>query len=196
MADTVGTIASILQLVDTALQVREYIQDFRHAPQEQQKLLSEMNDLAPLLAELQSRITGSSSRRMLDQLKHPLHVFKLTMERFTEKLRPADGRLSRVSKQLTWAMWNKTESKEYLAKFEQFKTLLNAWLLLDISLRISVCITFHVLTVTCRDMDRRDHDSKWVSISSSTELILGLQQGILEAMAAAAKQQEHAQNRM
>ncbi|KAJ7117179.1 hypothetical protein C8R44DRAFT_926117 [Mycena epipterygia] len=115
---------------------------------------------------------------MLDQLKHPLHAFKSTMERFTEKLRSPDGRFSRVSKQLTWALWNKTESKEYLGKFEQFKSLLNAWLLLDISLRASVCITFHRLILTYRDMDRRDHDK------------------ILEAMTAAAKQQEHAQNRV
>jgi hypothetical protein len=54
------------------------------------------------------------------------------MERLTEKLSPEDAPLSKFSKQLKWTLWNKKEAKEYLGKFEQFKSLLNLWLLLDL----------------------------------------------------------------
>ncbi|KAJ7150077.1 ankyrin repeat-containing domain protein [Mycena crocata] len=132
MAEVVGTVGTILQLVETALKAREYIQDFRHAPQEQQKLLVEMDNLRPLLMELQNRITSNPSGSVVRQMESHLILFRSTMEQFTAKLRPGDRALSKLSKQLSWSMWNKTEAKEYLVKFEQFKSLLNSWLLLDI----------------------------------------------------------------
>ncbi|KAJ7659436.1 ankyrin repeat-containing domain protein, partial [Mycena olivaceomarginata] len=71
--------------------------------------------------------------KTLQQMNNPLTTFKSTMEQFTKGLEPSDGRLSKVAKRLTWTMGNKSEAKEYLGKFEQFKSLLNSWLLLDIS---------------------------------------------------------------
>ncbi|KAJ7132644.1 ankyrin repeat-containing domain protein [Mycena filopes] len=132
MAEALGTIASILQLVDVAVKAGEYIQDFRHAPQEQKKLLSEIGELRPLLVELQSRISVNESSNVLSQMRAPLAAFKLTMEAFTETLQPEDKTMAKISKRLAWMMWNKKEANEYLAKFEQFKSLLNSWLLLDI----------------------------------------------------------------
>jgi hypothetical protein len=67
------------------------------------------------------------------------------MEQFTKGLEPSDGRLSKVAKQLTWTMGNKSEAKEYLGKFEQFKSLLDSWLLLDILLTRFFVGTTHVL---------------------------------------------------
>ncbi|KAJ6596207.1 ankyrin repeat-containing domain protein [Mycena vulgaris] len=132
MAETLGTIASILQLVDVALKAREYIQDFRHALQEQEKILSEMDDLRPLLVELQRRITADPSRDILKTMQTPLTAFKSTMEDLTQTIKPANTGLSKFARRLTWSMWSKKEAKEYLDKLEQFKTLLNSWLLLDI----------------------------------------------------------------
>ncbi|KAF7365794.1 Serine/threonine-protein kinase chk2 [Mycena venus] len=132
MAETLGTVASILQLVDTALRIRERIQDFSNAPQEQQKLLSEMDHLRPLVQELQDRLVANASSGILQRMKNPLEDFKATMERFTEKLRPGDGPLSKFSNQLTWTLWSKKDAQEYLSKFEQFKSLLNSWLLVDL----------------------------------------------------------------
>jgi hypothetical protein len=133
---TLGTVASILQLVDTALKVYDRFQDFVNAPQEQQKLLSEMKDLRPLLQELHDRMTRNPSSSMLQQMKSPLANFKMMMEQLTKKLSPGDGSgdgsLSKFSKQLKWTLWNKKEASEYLGKFEQFKSLLNSWLLLDL----------------------------------------------------------------
>ncbi|KAJ7159603.1 ankyrin repeat-containing domain protein [Mycena filopes] len=132
MAEALGIVASILQLVDIAVKGGEYIHDFRHAPQEQKKLLSEVGELRPLLAELQSRISASTSSKMLSQVRAPLVAFELTMGAFTETLRPEDKTMAKISKRLAWMMWNKKEANEYLSKFEQFKSLLNSWLLLDI----------------------------------------------------------------
>jgi hypothetical protein len=132
MAETLGTIVSIMQLVDSALRARDYIQDFRHGPQEQQKLLSEMDDLRPLLQELETRVAANPSSSVLRQMKNPLDSFESTMEQFTEKLRPGNGPVSKFSKQLKWTLWSKKEATEYLDKFEQFKSLLNSWLLLDL----------------------------------------------------------------
>ncbi|KAJ7835018.1 hypothetical protein B0H14DRAFT_2450271 [Mycena olivaceomarginata] len=132
MAETLGILTGAIQLVDTALKAREYVNDFRSAPQEQHKLFVEMSHLKPLLAELQQRIVAHPSRDMLQQMITPLSNFKTTMESFTAKLRPADGRLSGFSKRLTWMLWSKTEAKEYLEEFERIKTLLNMWLVLDI----------------------------------------------------------------
>ncbi|KAJ7204166.1 ankyrin repeat-containing domain protein [Mycena pura] len=129
---TLGIVLNIIQLVDTALKAREYIQDFRHAPQEQRKLLSEMDDLRPLLAQLQICMNSNQSGTIIQHIQNPLIAFRSTMESFTEKLRAADGALAKFSKRLSWSMWSKSEAKEYLVKFEQFKSLLNSWLLLDI----------------------------------------------------------------
>ncbi|KAF7365793.1 hypothetical protein MVEN_00453300 [Mycena venus] len=132
MTETVGTVASIIQLVDTALKAKEYIQDFIHAPQEQRKLLSEMADLRPLVQELQDRIVANASNGVLQRMKSPLEDFRVTMEQFIDKLRPGDGALSKFSKRLTWTMWSKKDAQEYLSKFEQFKSLLNSWLLVNL----------------------------------------------------------------
>jgi hypothetical protein len=127
-----GTVASILQLVDTTLKACEHFQDFINAPREQQKLLSEMKDLRLLLQELHDRMTMNPSSSMLQQMKNPLADFKTMMEQLTRKLIPGDGLLSKFSKQLKWTLWNKKKASEYLGKFEQFKSLLTSWLLLDL----------------------------------------------------------------
>ncbi|KAF8149741.1 hypothetical protein K438DRAFT_444234 [Mycena galopus ATCC 62051] len=132
MASAMGCILNIIQLVDTGLKARDYIQDFRRAPLEQQKLLSEMDDLRPLLRELHDQMVANPSRSILQQMGNPLAAFQITMEQFTAELRAGDGPFAKFSKRLTWTMWNKKEAIEYLAKFEQFKSLLNSWLLLDI----------------------------------------------------------------
>jgi hypothetical protein len=132
MAEVLGIVASILQLIDTALKGRDYIVGFIHAPQEQQKLLSEMESLRPLLEELQNCIAGNPLSGKIQQMKSPLADFQSTMSQFTEKLLPGNGPLSKFSKQLKWTLWSMKEANEYLCKFEQFKSLLNSWLLLDL----------------------------------------------------------------
>ncbi|KAJ7828470.1 hypothetical protein B0H14DRAFT_2594628 [Mycena olivaceomarginata] len=119
-------------LVEAALNACDYIEGFRHAPQEQQKLLSEMDNLRLLLIDLQIRIRGNPSKANLQKMNSPLADFKATMEEFIEKLKPANGRLLRFWKRIKWALGNKKEANEYLVKFQQFESKLHTWLSLDI----------------------------------------------------------------
>ncbi|KAJ7440455.1 ankyrin repeat domain-containing protein, partial [Mycena latifolia] len=132
MADVLGTIASAIQLVDTALKACEYVKDFYNAPTEQRKLFTELDDLQLLLMELQKRVAVSPSTSALQHMAVPLGRFKTLMDKFTVKFKLPDGTLSKLSKQLSWTLWNKKEAKEYLQEFESMKTLLNTWLTLGI----------------------------------------------------------------
>ncbi|KAJ7032335.1 hypothetical protein C8F04DRAFT_1040646 [Mycena alexandri] len=131
MAETLGTLASILQLVDTALKAREYVKDFHDAPKEQNKLFSEMEDLKLLLTELHKHAASKPASGAFQQMSGPLAVFKNTMESFTAKLGPVDG-LSKFTKRLTWSLWSKKEAADYLQELERIKSLINVWLTTDI----------------------------------------------------------------
>jgi hypothetical protein len=131
MAETLGTITSILQLVAAALKAREYVKDFHDAPREQQKLFSEMEDLKTLLTELRKRAESNLSTDTFPQMAGPLDSLKTTMESFTAKLGPADG-ISKFTKRLTWSLWSKKEALGYLEELERIKSLINVWLTTDI----------------------------------------------------------------
>ncbi|KAJ7444049.1 ankyrin repeat-containing domain protein [Mycena latifolia] len=112
MAEVLGTVASAIQLVDTALKAREYVKDFYNAPVEQRKLFTELDDVKPLLIELQKRVVTSPSTNALQHMVAPLDRFKTMMDKFTAKFELPDGPLSKLSKQLSWTLWNKKEAKE------------------------------------------------------------------------------------
>jgi hypothetical protein len=64
----------------------------------------------------------------IQKLEKPLEQLKGTMEHIARKL----GSTNKVgSTALIWTFWNKTDVDADLAKIERFKTVLNAWLLLD-----------------------------------------------------------------
>ncbi|KAJ7087123.1 hypothetical protein C8R44DRAFT_861913 [Mycena epipterygia] len=128
MAELIGLIASILQLVDTVAKAGTLIKDLHNAPKEQQQLFSEVQSLQPLIVTLQDRLQDNSSFTGIQKLTEPLLKFEDTMKHCTKKLKTADGALGRVS----WTLWNKQEAKEDLDKLECFKSLLNTWLTVDI----------------------------------------------------------------
>ncbi|KAJ7487929.1 hypothetical protein FB451DRAFT_1390903 [Mycena latifolia] len=162
MADTLGVIASAIQLVDTALKAREYVKAFVNASHEQRQLFSEIDSLKPLLKELQNRVLEhpSPSRNSFQQMIAPLNRFQATMEDLTKKLAPAGGRWSKFSKQLAWTLWNKKEAKEYFEEFERIKLLLNTWLVLDI---------WHVGQHQRQDIDHKQKSS----VAGNRELVTG-----------------------
>ncbi|KAJ7444032.1 ankyrin repeat-containing domain protein [Mycena latifolia] len=132
MAEVLGTVASAIQLVDTALKAREYVKDFYNAPSEQHKLFAELDELQPLLTELEKRVAATPSTNTLQHMTAPLGRFKTMMDKFTAKFELPASPLSKLSKQLSWTLWNKKEAKEYLQEFEPMKSLLNTWLTLGI----------------------------------------------------------------
>ncbi|KAJ7453168.1 hypothetical protein FB451DRAFT_1565720 [Mycena latifolia] len=133
MADIIGLVASVLQLVDMVAKAWGYIRGFQNAPREQQRLLLEIQNLQPLVKELDRRILDNQAAGLtsgLQEFQQPLVQMKEIMERLTKKL-SSDG-ISRVSDQLTWPLWGKEDIEEGLTTIEQFKGLLNTWLGIDI----------------------------------------------------------------
>ncbi|KAJ6484684.1 hypothetical protein C8R45DRAFT_931132 [Mycena sanguinolenta] len=131
MAEAIGTVASILQLVDTALRAREYLKDFHDAPKGQQKLFSELQGLQLLFSELLKRLHANPSSEALQQISGPLTVFQTTMTDLTKKLGPREG-MSKFTARLTWTLWNKKETAGYLEELERIKVLINVWLTMGI----------------------------------------------------------------
>ncbi|KAJ7434978.1 hypothetical protein FB451DRAFT_1379598 [Mycena latifolia] len=133
MAEALGTIASVLQLVDTALKARGYLKDFHNAPKEQRQLFSEVEILQSLLMELDKRANGKAAgdTSTFKQMLGPLATFEAAMECLTKLLVPADG-LSKFTKRVTWTLWSKKEAVGYLQELERMKALIHLWLNMDI----------------------------------------------------------------
>ncbi|KAJ7453087.1 ankyrin repeat-containing domain protein [Mycena latifolia] len=129
----VGLVASVLQLVNTVAQIRGYIKDFRDAPKDQWQLLLEIESLEPLVEELEERIKRNQAAGMtsgLQQFEQPLFQLKGMMGRLMKRLNSTG--ISKVSNQVVWPLWGKEDVEEGLNTIERFKSLLTAWLGMDI----------------------------------------------------------------
>ena len=132
MAEVLGIIDAGLNLLGAALKVKEFIQDAHKAPQEQQKLLTEMEDLKLLLDELRRRIIANPSAGVLRQMAGPLTNLCKDVQDLTERLQPGKGSIGKLKKRVEWSMSNKKKTDEDVKKLEQSKSLINSWLILDI----------------------------------------------------------------
>ncbi|KAJ7814598.1 hypothetical protein B0H14DRAFT_3476891 [Mycena olivaceomarginata] len=132
MADVVGLVASILQLVEMVAKARKHVKDFRDAPKDQQRLLVEIQNLDSLLEALDKRVGNDTPAGRTTGMQEvgALIELKRTMERLTKKL-DSDG-ISKFSSRLTWPLWGKEDVQEGLNSIERFKGLAIAWLGLDI----------------------------------------------------------------
>ncbi|KAJ7453163.1 hypothetical protein FB451DRAFT_1520328 [Mycena latifolia] len=120
MADIIGLVASVLQLVDTVAKARGYIRGFQNAPREQQRLLLEIQNLQPLVKELDRHILDNQAAGLtsgLQEFQQPLMQLTKIIERLSKKLN-SDG-ISRVSDRLTWPLWGKEDIEEGLTTIEQ-----------------------------------------------------------------------------
>ncbi|KAJ7273817.1 ankyrin repeat-containing domain protein [Mycena rebaudengoi] len=115
MAELVGLVTSILQLVATAKLTIGVGIDAVNSPEQQRDVLAEIEGLEPLLTDLQARLQGNPSVNGMRQL---------------DRLRSSNK--SKLRKALAWALWKKKEAEEDLDKLERFKALLNSWLIMDI----------------------------------------------------------------
>ncbi|KAJ7723144.1 hypothetical protein B0H16DRAFT_1895905 [Mycena metata] len=131
MAEVLGIVDAGLDLLGAALKVKEFIQDAHKAPQEQKKLLAEMEDFKPLLEELRRRIMANPSAGVLRQMSGPLTNFRKDVEHLTEGLQPGKGRIEQLKQRVAWAVSNKKKANEDIKKLEQVKSLINSWLILD-----------------------------------------------------------------
>jgi hypothetical protein len=134
MADVLGILASVLQLVDLVATAGIYVKDLRNAPGEQQKIFAEVQALKPLLGDLHTRISidrlGATGRTKLMPLQEPLAQLEKIMKNLADKVDPARG--DRLIRRVNWTLWDKKQVKADLDEIERFKTLLNYWLGLNI----------------------------------------------------------------
>jgi hypothetical protein len=143
MADIVGLVAGILQLVDAVARTRNYVQDFRDAPKHQRKLLLEIQGLRTLvmnLPRINKRIQDKRSKEELTggpaDFEEPLKHLAEEIERLAKKL---DSRgLSKATDRLAWPLWGKEDIKVGLDTIERFKNSLILWLGKDIWLVASI----------------------------------------------------------
>ncbi|KAF7343474.1 Ankyrin repeat domain-containing protein [Mycena venus] len=128
MADILGVLASVLQLVDMVAAAGIYLKDLRNAPAEQVKIFNEIEVLKPLLGELHTRISvdGATGRTTLKSLHEPLAQFERILKQLADKVDPA--RADRLSRRVNWTLWDKKQVKVDLDEIERFKTTLNYWL--------------------------------------------------------------------
>ncbi|KAJ7291120.1 hypothetical protein C8J57DRAFT_1211638 [Mycena rebaudengoi] len=130
MAEVVGLVVSILQLVDTFAKACLHIKNMRDAPMEHRRLVSEIHNLKPLLKEMQRRMPDGGSVAT-EQLKASLVELEKTVKYLTVRFDSGSGPL-KFSKRLTWTLWKKEHAIEDLNQIERFKSLLNSWLGMDI----------------------------------------------------------------
>ncbi|KAJ7031269.1 hypothetical protein C8F04DRAFT_1263092 [Mycena alexandri] len=133
MAEIIGLVASVLQLMDIIAKAREYAKGFHNAPQDQQRLLSEIQSIETLVKQLHERIGNSRFAALLgsiQQFKTPLVQMKETLERLTRNMESSG--LAKISRRLIWPLWGKEEIYESLARVERFKSFLAIWLGMDI----------------------------------------------------------------
>ncbi|KAJ7831049.1 hypothetical protein B0H14DRAFT_2592953 [Mycena olivaceomarginata] len=132
MAELIGVLASILQLLEVITNTDTLIKELHNAPKEQQQLFSEIKSLRPLVAALGNRIQRNHLITGIQEIEKSLYEFEKTLKKCTKRLQAANGLFSRVSRPLAWSLWNKKEVKQDLDKIERFKSLLNTWLTMDI----------------------------------------------------------------
>ncbi|KAJ6494525.1 ankyrin repeat-containing domain protein [Mycena sanguinolenta] len=133
MAEAIGLIASIVQLVDVVATARNMLKDLSTASEQQAQLLSEISSLQPLLFALQDRLRsdGATANTASLSINTTLYAFEQTMRQSSAKLQ-AGGVFNKFKKPISWMLWDKKEAKADLDKVERFKSSLNTWLTMDI----------------------------------------------------------------
>ncbi|KAJ7242067.1 hypothetical protein C8J57DRAFT_1477581 [Mycena rebaudengoi] len=196
MAEIVGLVASILQLVDTAAKTRAYINDFRDAPKEQQKLLAEIENLKPLLEELQKRITTGHSLgwvNSMQQFKEPLIQLQRVIADLTRKLK-SSGRVSKVLSRLSWPLRGKEDAEKELGTVERFKSLLITCLAMDIWESAQEQRQDHRDILKSVQDARADHVDNISSLKEIVQMQRIDHRDILESVQDAAKSQQRYQD--
>jgi hypothetical protein len=119
MAEVVGLVACVLQLVANFSAGVELIKDLYNAPKEQLQLISGIQSLHSLVAALKARLGSNDQTTGIDEV----HASLSSLKRCSNKLK-IDGPVTRI---ISWTLWNMNEAKEDLCTIERFKSLLNTW---------------------------------------------------------------------
>ncbi|KAK6971547.1 ankyrin [Favolaschia claudopus] len=127
MAEVLGIVSSVLQLLNTALKATDLVKDVYRATQEKQQIHDELEGLKPLLAELRLRVLANPSQGVRRNIAAPLTKFQRTLEELLRRLQPAKDTVERVK----WGLFEKKKMKEDLLVLRQFHDVVNSWMILD-----------------------------------------------------------------
>ncbi|KAJ6521474.1 hypothetical protein DFH09DRAFT_215646 [Mycena vulgaris] len=122
--DIVGVVASALQLIDSLVKARDYIYDFRDAPENQERILRELISIKPLLEQLDKRIKSSGVASIgATQLEERMLDLNGLIKQLTTILKPVLSPGWKTLKRIEWTLWGKNDAKEALTTIERFKTM-------------------------------------------------------------------------
>jgi Cdc6-like AAA superfamily ATPase len=129
MADAVGAVASVLQLVSATAKLVQYCIDVAHAPAEADDLVVECSALTPLLLRLKND-TKLQNTEAAEPLMKPLDDLKKRVNNLVDRLSP-DSRLRRLSRDVLWPLLKK-DMREVIERTTRFTSLINSWMTKDI----------------------------------------------------------------
>ncbi|KAJ7895436.1 hypothetical protein B0H13DRAFT_2665097 [Mycena leptocephala] len=164
----VGLVGSILQLIDTIVKARDYVASLKTAEKDQKGFLAEVDSLAPLLRELQTRMRADKSVGIVQgvqQFEKPLLRLKDIMAEIQEKLRPRQG-VAKVVSRAAWPLWEEKEVQKGVDAIERFKALFSMW-----------------LAIGLWEAQRKDHTAVVQSLETTAIRQVTANSGILQSIA-------------
>lgn len=129
MAEAVGAVASVIQLVSTTVKLVKYCTDVAHAPAEADELVVECSVLTPLLLRLKKDAKLQNEQAARPLIK-PLNDLKKRIDDLADRLSP-ESRLRRLSRDVLWPLLKK-EMREVMEKVTQLTGIINSWMTLDV----------------------------------------------------------------
>ncbi|KAK5629145.1 hypothetical protein RRF57_004860 [Xylaria bambusicola] len=129
MADVVGAVASIVQLVSATAKLVQYCTEVAHASAEADELVVECSALTPLLLRLKKDPKLQNSKAA-EPLLEPLNDLQKRIDNLAERLRP-ESRLRRLSRDVLWPLLKK-EMREVLERATQLNNFISSWMTMDV----------------------------------------------------------------
>ena len=136
MAEVIGLVSSIIQVIGATTKTIQYLSDVKDAPKERAKLAREASSLVALLTDLRYKVEEVKSTdpwfasvRSLGADMGPLQQFRDAMEGLERKLKPHTG-IEKFGKALLWTI-DKNDIKDILGKIERLKTTVGLALQMD-----------------------------------------------------------------
>ncbi|KAL8752513.1 MAG: hypothetical protein Q9199_005692 [Rusavskia elegans] len=126
MAEVVGLVAAVVQLVDVTKKTITFIESVKDASQDRLKVGREASGLLPLLYDLESEVSVNKNEewsrcvRSLAMEHGPIGQLREALEQLAEKLKPRTG-LKGTLRAFVWTL-DKTHTQEILGKIERVKT--------------------------------------------------------------------------
>ncbi|KAL9034084.1 MAG: hypothetical protein Q9180_005599 [Flavoplaca navasiana] len=126
MAEVVGLVAAVVQLINVTEKTISYIESVKDASQDRLRVGREASGLLPLLHDLKSEVSVNGDEewsrcvRSLALEHGPIDQLREALEQLAEKLKPRTG-FKGTLRAFVWTL-DKAYTQEILGKIERVKT--------------------------------------------------------------------------